>query len=216
MTEDTGVGLVHHYMRGIRFEGLWEYQVRSPSGRMRWKQLSMHSESAQTLDEDGFEWCLRRCAAVMAQQPLRKAKIDAELSELGPDANQWKRRLPNCAIWRFNEVGESVKELLAIVLKKGGCALMKLELQRNQPKKQESDVCWVWVVGLELQRVSVADRLTRTMAALVVSQTWAAPWASGFGARISWDDAGQCVLCSVDGHRLQGQCFEMVAIEPKY
>lgn len=216
MTEDTGVGLVHYYMRGIRFDGVWEYQVRSSSRRMRWKQLSMHSESAQASDEDGFVWCLSRCAAVMTQQPLRKAKSDAWLSEFGPDASQWKRRLPNCAIWRFKEVGESAKELLAIVLKKGGCALLKLELQRNQHSEQESDISWVWVVGLELQPVSFADRLTRTMAVLVVNQTWAAPWASGFGARVSWDDAGQCVLCAVDGHRLQRQCIEMVAIEPKY
>lgn len=216
MTEDTGVGLVHYYMRGIRFEGLWEYQVRSVSGCMRWKQLPMHSEATQASDEDGFEWCLSRCAAVMTQQPLRKAKSDAWLSELGPDADQWIRRFQNCAIWRFNEVGESVKELLAIVLKKGGCALLKLELQRNQQTKLESEVCWVWVVGLELQRGLVADRSTRTMAALVVSQTWAATWASGFGARVSWDDSGQFIFGSVDGHLLQGQCIEVVAIESKH
>ena len=51
-------------------------------------------------------------------------------------------------------------------------------------------------------------------AALVVNQTWGVPWGSGFGARVSWDALGQCVLCSVDGQRLKGSCVQCVVIEP--
>ena len=111
---------------------------------------------------------------------------------------------------------------LGAVLERGGCALLKLVLHRRQHGDLEGTACWVWVVGVEmLALLEPADGSTpppshAIRAALVVSHRWAAPWGSGFGARVSWDVLGQCALCSVDGARLQGRCAEIVTIAPKY
>src|SRR5256885_11343432 len=54
MTRAAGQGLVHQYMRGIRFDGLWQYQVATPSGRKRWKLLPLDAGGAQAADPDGL------------------------------------------------------------------------------------------------------------------------------------------------------------------
>ncbi|UBB15753.1 hypothetical protein [Comamonas odontotermitis] len=111
---------------------------------------------------------------------------------------------------------------LGTVLEHGGCALLKLVLHRRQYGQLEDSVSWVWVVGVETQALpeTVDGSKPRSShairAALVVSHAWSAPWGSGFGARVSWDALGQCILCSVDGVRLQGRCAEVVTIVPKH
>lgn len=47
MTSAAGQRLVHQYMRGIRFDGLWQYQVATPSGHKRWKLLPLDAGGAQ-------------------------------------------------------------------------------------------------------------------------------------------------------------------------
>ncbi|MDH5857815.1 hypothetical protein [Lampropedia aestuarii] len=173
-----------------------------------------------TLDDEkqrhtnSFAWCLSRCAAVMTQQPLHESCDDAKLAELAGDAKEWKQRVPNCVIWRFKGTGANSRKRLAEALMNGGSALIKLE--RTKSAKVESDIFWVWVVGIEMQKVPETKTSSKAMAALVVSPEWLPSWASGYGARVSWGLNGLCIVRSVEGHLLNCRYAEMVLMEPKY
>ncbi|QIL80834.1 hypothetical protein G7047_13655 [Diaphorobacter sp. HDW4A] len=218
-------GLAHRYMQGIRFDGVWEYQVVAASGRKRWQSLPPDSEHAQRTDsEDHLEslaWCLRRCTAVMTKRPMGSIAVQLQLAEQAINSVVWEALFPACEIRHSNAIVKASMNCLARVLERGGCALLKLALHRAQRRDSEPAGCWVWVVGVEVQKLPepedrhwiISDEMVR--AALVVSHSWAAPWGSGFGARVSWDAVGRCILCSVDGERLQGRCADIVVIEPK-
>ena len=221
MISTAGQGLVHQYIRGIRFDGLWRYQVALPSGRKRWKLLPLDTCDAQTADPDGLRWCLTRCAAVMAQRPMPKDPDHAYISTSSGDVTEWEALFPECEIARFIGTDKTSLACLAAVMERGGCALLKLALRRRPLHSGEDAASWVWVVGVELQSWSSGSHRNsspakpKVRAALVVSPSLSAPWASGFGARVSWEETGLCVLGSVDGQRLEGHCVAVVTITPK-
>jgi hypothetical protein len=221
MTSAAGQGLVHQYMRGIRFDGLWQYQVATPSGRKRWKLLPLDAGGTQAADPDGLRWCLTRCAAAMAQRPMQKDPDHAYIPTSSDNANEWEALFPDSEIGRFSGTDKTSMAGLAAVMERGGCALLKLALRRRPLHSGKDAASWVWVVGVELQSWSsgphgnCSPAKPKVRAALVVSPSLSAPWASGFGARVSWEEAGPCVLGSVDGLRLQGRCTEVVTIAPK-
>lgn len=221
MADSAGKGLIHRYMHGIRFDGPWEYRVVSPSGRRRWSYLFPDTDRDSVSDPEGLEWCLRRSVGVMTQRPLRSIAVSLPLSTHADHHLEWKARFPGCEIWSSNAIGAGLINHLGVVLVHGGCALLKLLLHRRHYGQLEETACWVWVVGVEMmaQPETVDGSKPRSShaikAALVVSHAWSAPWGSGFGARVSWDAHGQCILCSVDGARLQGRCVEVVTIVPK-
>ena len=221
MTSAAGQGLVHQYMRGIRFDGLWQYQVATPSGRKRWKLLPLDAGEAQAADPDGLRWCLTRCAAVMAQRPMQKDPNHAYVPTSSDNATEWEALFPECEVGRFSGMDKTSMAGLSAVMERGGCALLKLALRRRPLHSGKDAASWVWVVGVELQSWSSGPQgncfpaKPKVRAALVVSPSLSAPWASGFGARVSWEEAGPCVLGSVDGQRLQGRCTEVVTIAPQ-
>ena len=221
MISTAGPGLVHQYIRGIRFDGLWQYQVATPSGRKCWKLLPLDAGEAQAVDPDGLRWCLTRCAAVMAQRPMQKDPNHAYVPTSSDNANEWEALFPECEIARFIGTDKTSLACLAAVMERGGCALLKLALRRRPLHSGKDAASWVWVVGVELQSWSSGPQgncfpaKPKFRAALVVSPSLSAPWASGFGARVSWEEAGPCVLGSVEGQRLQGRCTEVVTITPK-
>ena len=222
MADSAGKGLIHRYMHGIRFNGPWEYRVVSPSGRRRWSYMFADADRGSVSDPEGLGWCLRRCAAVMTQRPLRSVAVSLPLSTQTDDHHGWKALFRGCEIRSSKTSGTEPMNRLGVALEHGGCALLKLVLHRRLHCKLEEAACWVWVVGVEMQALpetaegSVPRSSYVTRAALVVSHAWSAPWGSGFGARVSWDALGQCILCSVDGARLQGRCAEVVTIESKH
>lgn len=222
MADSAGKGLIHRYMHGIRFDGPWEYRVVSPSGRKRWSYMFPDTDPGSVSDPEGLEWCLRRCAAVMTQRPIRSIAVSLPLSTPIDDDHGGKALFPHCEIRTATTIGTESMNCLGAVLAHGGCALLKLVLQRRHYGQLEDTVCWVWVVGVEMMALSETTggntpRPRHTIrAALVVSHAWSAPWGSGFGARVSWDALGQCILCSVDGERLQGRCVEVVTIGPPH
>ncbi len=222
MAESADKGLIHHYMHGIRFDGPWEYRVVSPSGRRRWSYMFPDTDRESVSDPKGLEWCLRRSAAVMTQRPLRSITVPPSLSTPIDDLRGWKAQFPEYEIRSAKTIETESMNCLGTVLERGGGALLKLVLHRRHHGKLEEAACWVWVVGAEMTVLSeVAEGKTprpshAIRAALVVSPSWSAPWGSGFGARVSWDALGQCILCSVDGVRLPGRCVEVVTIAPKH
>lgn len=221
MADSAGKGFIHRYMHGMRFDGPWEYRVTSPSGRRRWSYMFPDADRGSVSDPDGLEWCLRRSAAVMTKRPLRSIAVSPSLSTSADPHPGWKALFPGCEIWNAKAIGTESMNRLGVVLEHGGCALLKLVLHRRHHGKLEGTACWVWVVGVEMTVLpeTVEGSKPRPChairAALVVSHAWSAPWGSGFGARVSWDALEQCILCCVDGDRLQGRCAEVVTISPK-
>lgn len=222
MADSAGKALIHRYMHGIRFDGPWEYRVMSPSGRRRWSYMFPDTDRGSVSDTESLAWCLRRSAAVMTQRPLRSIAVSLPLSTHADDRRGWSALFPGCEIRSSNAIGAGSINHLGVVLVHGGCALLKLVLHRRQYGKLEDTVCWVWVVGVEMMTLSDAADGSKPCSsqairsALVVNHAWSAPWGSGFGARVSWDALGQCILCSVDGGRLQGRCAEVVTIVLKH
>ncbi|MGF6212632.1 hypothetical protein [Comamonas sp. 4034] len=222
MADSAGKALIHCYMHGIRFDGPWEYRVTSPSGRKRWSYMFPDTDRGSVSDPEGLEWCLRRSVAVMTQRPLRSIAVSLPLSTYADHHHGWKALFPTCEIRSFKAIGTESMNCLGTVLEHGGCALLKLILHRRHYGQLEETACWVWVVGVEMMALpaTTGGNTPRSIhairAALVISHAWSAPWGSGFGARVSWDALGQCILCSVDGERLQGQCAEVVTIVPKH
>jgi len=90
MSDRSVQRLVQRYMRGIRFDGLWEYQVANSSGELRWGFLPMDEGDAGRTDPDGLGWCLCKCIVVTTQQPLQTV-IDVERRLAHPmDMGDWK------------------------------------------------------------------------------------------------------------------------------
>lgn len=211
-------GLVHRYMRGVRFDGPWEYRVVSTSGRKRWSCMFPDSVRHVATDQEGLGWCLRRSAAVMMQRPLRAIPASQSLTATSDDPIDWMGLFEGLKVLSSNAKMHTSMNFLGAIVERGGCALLKLMLHRRHLGSIGDVACWVWVVGVEMMPPGAADGNSQPQhcvkAALVVNQTWGVPWASGFGARVSWDALGQCVLCSVDGQRLQGSCVQCVVMEP--
>ena len=66
-------GVQHHYMHGLCFDGMWDYQTRSRSGRRSWARLDLGSAAypwAVEDDPEGAGWCVRCCASVLEQRPV--------------------------------------------------------------------------------------------------------------------------------------------------
>ncbi len=212
-------GLVHRYMRGVRFDGPWEYRVVNPSGRKRWSCMFPDSVRYVATDEEGLGWCLRRSVAVMTQRPLRAIPASQLLTAASDDPIDWMELFEGLKVQSSNAILQTSMNSLGTVVERGGCALLKLVLHCRQLDGVGDATCWVWVVGVEMMPPGAADGDSQPQhhcvkAALVVNQTWSVPWGSGFGARVSWDALGQCVLCSVDGQRLKGSGVQCVVIEP--
>ncbi|MDR2332591.1 MAG: hypothetical protein LBE61_03835 [Burkholderiaceae bacterium] len=222
MADSTGKALIHRYMHGIRFDGPWEYRIVSPSGRRRWSYMFPDTDRGSVSDPEGLEWCLRRSAAVMTQRPLRSIAVSPSLSTHADEHHGWKALFPGCEIRSATTTGTESMNYLGTALERGGCALLKLVLHRRLHGKLDDTACWVWVVGVEMMALpeTTGGNTPRPShairAALVVNHVWSVPWGSGFGARVSWDALGRCILCSVDGERLQGRCAELVTIVPKH
>lgn len=219
----SALHLEQRYLQGLRFAGTWEYPVALPSGRRRWQTLPLLEASpARTADPDpqGAWWCIRRCAAVMGQQSwrlLRTAKQCSPQPEAAQVVQALQELLPNCLVHAPSFPSELPMAHIARLLHHGGCALLQLGFMPRIGNT--ATVYWAWVVGVETCRVVAPseDQIITTetlQALLVVGQRWSAPWGSGFGAKLQRGNIERCMLCSVDGQRLQGSCTAVVAVAP--
>lgn len=219
MSDMTAEGLVHHYMLGIRFDGLWEYQVKYPSGRLHWMHLPMDDVDANSVDPEGLGWCLSRCLSVLSQQPFQIVSVEvSRLLALKREAAEWNVLVYGRSIRYAKMAQDNGIGYLATLLTKGDCALLKLELIGKRRQRATNVSAWMWVIGVEKMGIPqdshatnvLADREAR--AVLVVGLKVAAPWASGYGARLSGTADGGWVLRSTDGHRQLVRCISMVSI----
>ena len=211
MAQASASHLVHRYVDGLRFDGVWEYQVLTSSGRIRWKALPLleaPSTAAQLLDAQGAWWCVQRCAAFMSQRVRLTVKLSKGHTPCPQDtevAQALKALLPDCEV----QIGDSILghsvEHLAAVLEERGSALLRLE--RSTSSDSLSCVCWLWVVGIEAQ-YGVKGQIR---ALLVVGPRWPAPWGSGFGAKVFPYGDGYWRLSSVDGEVMHARVTACIA-----
>lgn len=220
MSEKSAEGLVHHYMRGIRFDGLWEYQVKNASGRLRWSHLPMDDADTNSVDPEGLGWCLSRCLSVLSQQPFQIVSFEvSRLLALKGEAAEWNLLIYGRSIRYAKMAQDNGIGYLATLLTKGGCALLKLELMRKRRQQATIVSAWMWMIGLEQIGIPQDSHVTTVVtdrdarAVLLVGLKVAAPWASGYGARLSRTADGGWVLRSTDGHSQHVRCIAMVSIE---
>lgn len=220
MSDQSAQRLVHRYMPGIRFDGLWEYQVANSSGELRWSFLPMDEGDAGRDDPDGLGWCLCKCIAVTTQRPLLKV-VDVErlLAHL-MDMGDWKATQAGYEVVHVKKSAEITMDSVARLLEEGGCVLMKIEKRGKKRQPEKVEATWVWVVGVEFQ-IAPQDPLPKdgtvnsvVRSLLTVWKTNAPPWASGYGARLSLLKEEECLMSSTDGHWLQGRCMEALFLVP--
>lgn len=217
------IHLEHRYLQGLRFAGAWAYPMTLPSGRRRWQTLPLlEPSSVRTADHDpqGAWWCVRRCAAVMGQRSLRSLRAVQQWSpapEAAQVAQALQELLPSCLVYPSHLFSELPMAHIARLLDNGGCALLRLAFMPYAGNTAK--VYWAWVVGVEtccFVTRGEAPAITKEtlQALLLVGQRWAAPWGSGFGAKLQRAGTERCMLCSVDGQRLQGSCTAVVVVTP--
>ena len=219
MSEKSAQGLVHHFMRGIRFDGLWEYQVKNSSGRLRWMHLPMDDADANSADPEGLGWCLTRCVSVLSEEPFQIVRAEvSRLLALKVGAADWSELVYGRSI-RYTKITQDISiGYLATLLRDGGCALLKLEKSGKRRQKVTIASAWMWVMGVEQIGTTQKSHVTTVVAdeevraVLVVGLKFVAPWACGYGARLSGSADGGWILRSTDGHRQHVRCITIVSI----
>lgn len=179
----------------------------------------MDDADTNSVDPEGLGWCLSRCLSVLSQQRFQIVSVEvSRLLALKCEAADWNVHIYGRSIQYAKMAQDIGIGYLAMLLTEGGCALLKLELMGKRRQQVTVASAWMWVIGVEqigIRKGShgttvVADREAR--AVLVVGLKVAAPWASGYGARLTGTKDGGLILRSTDGHRQHVRCRTMVSI----
>lgn len=207
--------LQHRYMAGLRFNGIWESQVRARAGQWRWKALDLwepSSRETREMDPQGAWWCVRQCSALMGKRSRTSPQLPKLRSPCPEPSEMLQALLPSCNARELNTddaegpPGRYIDDLLATI-EKQGCALLRFEA--NARASEPSRVRWVWMVGTEAR---VGDNSLSAL--LVVGPHWPAPWGSGFGAKAQRLPNTSWKICSVDGEVMRGRLTACITAGP--
>ena len=210
-------GVQHHYMHGLCFDGMWDYQTRSRSGRRSWARLDLGSAAypwAVEDDQEGAGWCVRCCASVLGQRPVPLTHMQKAPVPKGDPANvasALRELLPTFEIDVQFGPGQELIHKVANTIGSGGGVLVRLE---RQHELRQIPSCWVWIVGMEVKRVSLSALSNKPVSMLLVGRELSPPWASGYGAKAVFVDAGALMIRSVDGHAWRAVLSSLVEIKP--
>lgn len=206
--------LQHRYMAGLRFNGIWDSQVRARAGQWRWKALDLwepSSRETRQFDPQGAWWCVRQCSALMAQRSRTSPQLPKLRSPCPEPSEMLQALLPICNVRELNTndaegpPGRFIDELVSTI-EKQGCALPRFEAAAKP--SVASRVRWVWMVGTEAR---VEDNSLSAL--LLVGPHWPAPWGSGFGARVLAQVDGRWKICSVDGKVMRARMTDCITVE---
>lgn len=207
--------LQHRYMAGLRFNGIWESQIRARAGHWRWKAMDLwepSSRETREFDPQGAWWCVRQCSALMGRRSLASPQL-SKLRSPCPEPSEMLQALPtSCKARELDTkdaegtLGSYVDDLVATI-EKQGCALLRFEATARAP--EPSRVRWVWMVGTEAR---VEDNSFSAL--LVVGPHWPAPWGSGFGAKAQRLPDTSWKICSVDGEVMRGRLTACITAGP--
>lgn len=208
MDDDAHIGGVqHHYMHGLRFDGMWDYQTRSRTGRKSWARLDLGSDAypwAQEDDLEGAGWCVRCCASVLGQRPVRLTHMHQSPIPTGDPASvvvALQALLPKFDIHVREGNDPAVAQDVADTIDGGGGVLARLE---RRHARRQIPACWVWVVGTEAKPVSLCLSGEQTLSLLLVGRELVPAWACGYGARAARTDGERWMVRSVDGQAWSG------------
>lgn len=219
MDDGTHIGGVqHHYMHGLCFDGMWDYQTRSRSGRRSWARLDLGSATypwAVEDDPEGAGWCVRCCASVLGERPVSLTYMQATplpRPEPAGVANALHKLLPKFDIDTRYVVDATTLQDVMKVIEAGGGALARLERTHELRKIPP---CWVWIVGVEAKPVSFCLSTLQSVGLLLVGRELEPHWASGYGAKAVHNDAGSWLIRSVDGHAWSGRFSSLILSQPR-
>lgn len=207
--------LQHRYMAGLRFNGIWQYQVQTRAGQWRWRAIDLwepFSNETRELDPQGAWWCVRQRSAFMGRRSRANHQPHKQLPPC-PNLNEMLQVMPICCkVWELNaEYMEgtlcSYIDDLVATIERQGCALLRFEATAST--SEPSHVRWVWMVGAETR---LSDNSLSAL--LVVGPHWSAPWGSGFGAKAQPLPGGSWRICSVDGEVMRGRLTAAITVEP--
>ncbi|WP_182342472.1 hypothetical protein [Comamonas koreensis] len=210
-------GVQHHYMRGLCFDSMWDYQTRSRSGRRSWARLDMGSAAypwAVEDDPEGAGWCVRCCASVLGQRPVSLTRMQKSPVPTGDPANvasALREILPTFEIDVQFGPGQELIHKVANTIGSGGGAIARLE---RQHELRQIPPCWVWLVGVEVKPASLCALNDQPVSMLLVGRELSPPWASGYGAKATFLDSGGWMVRSVDGHAWRAVLSSLVEIKP--
>jgi len=207
--------LQHRYMAGLRFNGIWEYQVQARAGQWRWKAMDLwepSSRETREFDPQGAWWCVRQCCALVGQRSRASPQIPKPRSPCPEPSEMLQALPPSCKARELNTedaegaLGRYIDDLVATI-EKQGCALLRFEATARA--SEPSRVRWVWMVGTEAR---VGDNSLSAL--LVVGPRWPAPWGSGFGAKAQPLPDASWKICSVDGEVMRGRLTGCITAGP--
>lgn len=203
---DCAPGMVHRYLRGLRFEGLWRYGVLDRCRRLRWKTLPLPSPFGREADDpDGAHWGVCGCVAVLGQRiwPRARSQVRLRRHPNVPEVMQALRRaLPGWAPQVMHGEADVATKTICEALEQGGCALVRLKYSRGT----RPVVTWAWVVGVEVG--------ARVRALLVTGVQWPAPWGCGYGARLRALATGDWQVLGTDGQSQVCEGARIVILAP--
>ena len=205
-------------MHGLRFDGMWDYQTRSRTGRKNWARLDLGSDAypwAQEDDPEGAGWCVRCCASVLGQRPvslMQMQKTSVPNGEPASVANALHKLLPKFNIDTRYAVDATTFQDVEKVIAAGGGALACLE-RRHELRKIPP--CWVWIVGVEIRTASLCLSSEPSLMLLLVGRELSPHWASGYGAKAISTDVDSLLIRSVNGQAWGGIFSSLMLIQPR-
>ena len=210
-------GVQHHYMHGLYFDAMWDYQTRSRKARKSWAHLDLGSAAypwAVEDDPEGAGWCVRCCASVLGQRPMsltHMQKTSIPTAEPASVANALHKLLPKFDIDTRYVVDATTLRDVAKVITAGGGVLARLE-RRHELRKIPP--CWVWIVGVETKPASLCMLSESSLRLLLVGRELHPPWTSGYGAKAVWTNVNAWLIRSVDGNAWSGSFSSMICLWP--
>ncbi len=219
MVDETQTnGVQQHYMHGLCFDSLWDYQTRSRTGRKSWARLDLGSEAYPWAKEDGPEgagWCVRCCASVLGQRPVPLTHMQNSPIPTGDPASvaaALQALLPRFSINLQVGARHDFVYEVANTLGAGGGVLARLE---RRHELRQIPPCWVWVVGTETKPASLCLHDHQTGALLLVGRELEPAWACGYGAKAMFTHEGDWIVRSVDGQTWRGVIGAAIGARPK-
>lgn len=214
--------VTHRFTPGLRFDGLWTYAARMPSGRTYWARLPPTRAGGMTAaDPHRAWWCVRQCVAVLNRKPWQSVRLPPGLPvqpecgdvalALGAMLASWKVKVLDGSTTRAPLL-RSTDALLA-----SGCSL--LQLQAEDSINGAQPVFWVWVIGVEMherfqraKRISAFDMPGRPRALLIWPFGSSSPLAWSHALRVRTDDEGLYEVDGIDARWNRYRCIGAITV----
>lgn len=215
-------GVQHHYMHGLRFDGVWDYQTRSRTGRKSWARLDLGFKAYPRAQEDDPEdagWCVRCCASVLGQRPVSLTHMQNSPTPTGDPARvafALRELLPNFQIDVQFGASQDVVHDVENVIKAGGTMLVRL---KRASGVRQIPLSWMWIVGVELRPVAHCalgtQKTPETPALLLVGRGLEPSWGSGYGVKAICGEGAIWSVRSVDAQTWRAVVSCVVRICPR-